>query len=403
MLLAPKVALVIHKEITNLEKNIILKRLKKIYVKVFCVEANELVENNYHLLIHYGLNGNYIGYSTLDYFVENSHDVDSSFISNILHYFQTITKKVLLYLGKFPNDKDDLDGGSQLAYQLINTLKMKSILDVAFIRKQNQIFESSNINKVFYYKYKNPNDNKFFRRLINIETNRKVFENHYKYDLIIAAHCSKLFGLGENTDIMNKSVIFPMFLTHSYLRAREEVPQEYTEQEDKILKEVSQIITPSEEEKNDIILEYGISNEKICVIPRGININYIGPKIYKKEVKIVSIGSIKAQKNHLDDLKVLLNLIKYGYNATLTIIGSVYDKYILDELIDFASKNKIDNKVTYKSGLDRIELSKLLASMTIGLSNSSWETFGRGVFECLAAGLPTFVSDKLLTVKKLTK
>ena len=40
--------------------------------------------------------------------------------------------------------------------------------------------------------------------------------------------------------------------------------------------------------------------------------------------------------------------------------------------------------------------------MDINISMSSWETFGRGIFEGASAGLPTIVFDVLKTVKELS-
>ena len=69
---------------------------------------------------------------------------------------------------------------------------------------------------------------------------------------------------------------------------------------------------------------------------------------------------------------------------------------------DFIDENNLNDKVTFVSGLNRDEMEELLATMTFGISNSRWETFGRGVFECLASGLPTLVSSSLTTIQRLT-
>ena len=47
-------------------------------------------------------------------------------------------KNVLLYLGKFPGYGFDVDGGSILARQLINSLKVRCNLTVCFIRKNEE-------------------------------------------------------------------------------------------------------------------------------------------------------------------------------------------------------------------------------------------------------------------------
>ena len=57
-------------------------------------------------------------------------------------------KNILLYLGKFPGYGFDIDGGSILARQLIDTLKVNCNLDLVFIRKNHETYEDSQINQV---------------------------------------------------------------------------------------------------------------------------------------------------------------------------------------------------------------------------------------------------------------
>ena len=231
-------------------------------------------------------------------------------MDSLLSFYQLLHKRVLLYLGKFPGDYGDMDGGSQLSYQLVESLKNKSLLDVCFIRKGEQIYQNAGVHKISYIPYIDPNGNKFQRRMLNIETNQKAIGDGREYDLIIAAHCSKLFGLQNYPSVMKKAVIFPMFLTQSYQRANELVPQEYTEQERAVLNNVSQILTPSSEEKEDMIKYFSVQPEKIKVIPRGIS-PILKPHIRRcSDVKMISIGSIKEQKNHIDDLRLLNILLR---------------------------------------------------------------------------------------------
>ena len=405
MRIASNINVILHKNISNNEEAIIHEKLEIFFSNINIIKSdgleNKIPEANMN--IHFGLNGNYTDCSTLDFFMEKVEDLNDSYINKLMEYFTIISKRILLYLGKFPDDENDMDGGSQLSWQLINTLKTKSILDVTFIRKGIQTYQTSYVNQINYIKYQQPDENKFLRRLININTNKEALSNSSEYDLIIAAHCSKLFGLAENIEIMNKSVIFPMFLTNSYKRAGEDVPESYTNEEQKILKSVSTIITPSLEEKIDILNDYkDISGSKIEIIPRGVNLPKRNlSKQSSNQIKLVSIGSIKKQKNHIDDL-ILLNLIrKLGYDASLTIIGSLYDKNIQEELNKYAKENNLSSFINYYEGLTREKLSNILSQMTFGISNSNWETFGRGILECLAAGLPTIVTDKVLVLKNL--
>ncbi|MEE0983792.1 MAG: hypothetical protein U0L38_07040, partial [Bacteroidales bacterium] len=85
-----------------------------------------------------------------------------------------IKKNVLLYLGKFPGYGFDVDGGSILARQLIDILKIQCNLTVVFIRKNSEIYIDSLVREIRYVEYKNPFGNKFLRRMQNLDTNREA-------------------------------------------------------------------------------------------------------------------------------------------------------------------------------------------------------------------------------------
>ena len=55
-------------------------------------------------------------------------------------FTKTNKKNVLLYLGKFPGYGFDVDGGSILARQLIDSLKMHCNLSLVFIRKRKETY-----------------------------------------------------------------------------------------------------------------------------------------------------------------------------------------------------------------------------------------------------------------------
>ena len=154
------------------------------------------------------------------------------------------TLRILLYLGKFPGYGFDVDGGSILAKQLIDSLKSYSTLDVVFIRKNKEEYHDEFVNSVRYVEYKYAKENKFFRRLNNLDTNREAIGDFTQYDCIITAHVSKFFGLQDlGNDFWGKTILFPMFCTSSYKKAGENVPEEYTMHENYVINKVNTIIT----------------------------------------------------------------------------------------------------------------------------------------------------------------
>lgn len=323
--------------------------------------------------------------------------------------FKNINKKVLLYLGKFPGYGFDIDGGSIMAGQLIDTLKNRCQLSVVFIRKNEETFSDDQVASVRYVKYIDPWNNKFLRRLENFSTNQEAMDNHSEYDIIIAAHISKFFGFSEYSNFFwKKTVLFPMFCSNSYIRAGEKVPYEYVKREQEVIDRVNKVITPSFEEQTDLVNDYSCKPEKIVVIPRGISpfIKYRHRKYVHSPLRIVCIGTIKKQKNTKKTLELIQILEKNGIECELHLVCTIQDQESRDsykELCCMIENMNISQKINFHISISQSELANLLTEMDINVSMSNWETFGRGIFEGASAGLPTFVFDVLQTVKRLSK
>ena len=315
-------------------------------------------------------------------------------------------QKILLYLGKFPGYGSDIDGGSILAKQLIDTLKNCCELDVVFIRKNNEVLHDDAVNSIRYVQYKDAHENKFTRRLKNLETNQEALDNYHLYDRIIAAHTSKLFGF-ENAPrtFWERTVLFPMFCTPSYIKAGESVPVEYTKQEAFVLANANLIITPSIEDKRTLIESYHLNPERIKVIYRGIDPVFVYDHLahHHSPPCIVYIGSIKKQKNNLDAIKVLQRVLELGTVAHLHLIGTIQDSDLYQSLIMHIESHKLKEFVHFHIGLTQIEVAQLLRQMDVNISVSNWETFGRGIFEGACMGLPTIAYSQLTVVSEICK
>lgn len=312
--------------------------------------------------------------------------------------------RILLYLGKFPGYGFDVDGGSILAKQLIDSLKDYTKLDVVFIRKNKEEYHDEFVNSVRYVEYKYARENKFFRRLNNLDTNREAIGDFTQYDCIITAHVSKFFGLEDlGNDFWEKTILFPMFCTSSYKKAGENVPEEYTMHENYVINKVKTIITPSHAEKQNLIEDYKCNEEKIYVVNRGIN-PLFEPK--KQDMsdnikQIIYVGSIKPQKNTIEALNLIKILNKSDEKYHLNLVGTVQDHNLMKECKKFIVQNKLEKFVSVYNELSQEQLAKLFQKMDINISVSNWETFGRGIFEGIQSGLPTFVPSRLTVVKNI--
>lgn len=313
-------------------------------------------------------------------------------------------KNVLLYLGKFPGYGFDVDGGSILARQLIDILKIRCNLTVVFIRKNGETYTDSLVKEIRYLEYKNPFGNKFLRRLQNLDTNREAIGDYTEYDIIITAHVSKFFGFEDAAPTFwNKTFLFPMFCTKSYKRAGECVPLEYTELEQFVLTHVKTIITPSEIEMIDLVSDYKINPNKVKVIYRGINpiFKAICKNHNLNKPQLVCIGSIKKQKNNITALYVLELLVRKGIDCSLNLICTIQEKDLYEELLIFIRDKNLTQRIRFFFKQTQEQVAQIVQNSDVNLSVSNWETFGRGIFEGVSCGLPTFVFSKLIGVRKI--
>lgn len=313
-------------------------------------------------------------------------------------------KRVLLYLGKFPGYGFDVDGGSIMARQLIDTLKVYTKLDVVFIRKNKETYEDQHVHDIRYVEYIDAFNNKFSRRLKNLNTNIEAIGDYSAYDIIITAHVSKFFGFEKAPhDFWDRTILFPMFCTSSYQQAGEYVPLCYTQMESYVINNVRKIITPSKAECLRLIEDYHCNSNKISIIPRGINPKFTAPKkhTFSQTCKLVYIGSIKPQKNNLDAVKLLNMLNKRGHSYELYLVGTIQDKSIYENILAYITKNNLGESIFFHIGVSQSELASLLKQMDFNISVSNWETFGRGIYEGISSGLPTFVFDRLKVVLDL--
>lgn len=309
------------------------------------------------------------------------------------------TEKVLLITGKFPDVTSDIDGGSIMVSHLIDALHDNCILDVVFTRTYNASFKTiEGVRNTFFHTNKTRNENKFLRRLANLEWNSTKFLKLIpQYDKVIIIHCSKAFGLENlSEELLNKVILFPMYLTSSYLRSNELVPSKYTEAEQKILSKISKIITPSQSEKEDLVKDYSVGESKIIVIPRAVNSNINSKlRLSSRFNKLIYIAAIKKQKRNDDAIILLSEIKKMGLKSHLYLVGSIQDNELYTQCLDLINNLDLENDITFCGVLSQKEIAILLNEMDINISVSRWETFGRGIFEGLCSGLPSVVYDNI--------
>lgn len=308
-------------------------------------------------------------------------------------------ERILLVTGKFPGMSHDTDGGSIMVRHLIDIFGCNNKLDILFTRTYNNCFQTiHNVTNVIFHPCKFRNDNKFARRILNVNWNKDRIANLIvDYNRVIIIHCCKAFGLEKLPQSqIDKIILFPMFLSSSYIMSGEVVPAEYTLLEHNILSKIKTIITPTYVEMNDLIANYNVPQNNITIIPRAINSSIKNiVRTRSIENNIIYIGSIKKQKQSECAIKLFSLLKTLGLNIHLHLVGGIQDKDVYERCQNLIQGNNLGSEVFIHGVLSQDELVKLLEMMDINISVSQWETFGRGIIEGLASGLPTVVLSKL--------
>lgn len=280
------------------------------------------------------------------------------------------------------------DGG----FQLVETLKSAlggQLHILQFGETQSSSSDTTN------YCYPHHVADRFERRMLNADfIAQRVFEHGADYTIVIFAHISMQFGFRKPFDWKQTTIwTFPMFLTESYRLSGERVPIYYTQQEQLVLSTTDRLLTPSHFEKQQL-LNRGVSNRKIYVIPRGIDRQAFQPtkRQMGKSLNFCSVGSIKQQKNTLELIDVFAKINQTYPHSTLRIIGSAQCLEYKKRVIAKINSYNIIDKVTLLGYLPTEKISAAVRDCHIHLSCTSCETFGRSLFETLAMGLPNITN-----------
>jgi len=225
------------------------------------------------------------------------------------------------------------------------------------------------------------------------------------YDTVCFFHPLSSFGplvLGYAST--KNSVLFPMLLSDEY-KKYQSVSKIYEEFEVFSLKNVRSVFACSAYEQQ-LILAKGVGTDSVKVVHRGFdNKTYVHrqrslPTDLRK-VQIISIGSIKPQKQQLQLVEIAGILKKDGYDPQITIVGG-NKKFIKNEyksyyelILKEIKSAGLEHNFTFTGALDPDEIATLLNKNDLGVYCSVGESFGKAALESICSGLPTILNAKV--------
>ena len=148
-------------------------------------------------------------------------------------------------------------------------------------------------------------------------------------------------------------------------------------------------VTESTTSKNDL-LKLAIKENKIIMVPPGIDHKLFHPVAKSKYPIIVYFGGMRKYKRPLEILYLLKNLLnRIGY-FKLFIIGTGSEEQNMKKL---ANKLNVQNYVEFKGRISNKELSDIVASAWLNVHTSVTEGWGFSILEASSAGTPTVAYD----------
>jgi len=149
------------------------------------------------------------------------------------------------------------------------------------------------------------------------------------------------------------------------------------------------VVTVSGWVADQIVEKYGVSREKLFVIPNAAaSLPPAGTEANHKRKYILAVGHLEARKS-IDTLIRAFSMFKDGWNGDLVIAGS---GPLESNLKAMAGILNCGSRVKFRGRVTDQELSTLYANSTCLVCPSVYEGFGMTILEGLASGVPVVAS-----------
>jgi glycosyltransferase involved in cell wall biosynthesis len=217
-----------------------------------------------------------------------------------------------------------------------------------------------------------------------------LVKNQNRYD-IVHAHSYHAFPAvyAAQAKRENKLIIHPHYHGggHSFFRSLLHIPYKFLGK--KIFEKADKIVCVSNFERSLVMKNFEVKNEKVVVIPNGVNIQESkGSKQRRKNHRVILyVGRLEKYKgiHHLiESLPVLTN------NTFLEIVGKGHYK---KSLVRLARKLGVENRTRFFQDLPTRELRQKYTDADVLALLSKHEAYGMVVAEALALGTPCIVAN----------
>ena len=166
----------------------------------------------------------------------------------------------------------------------------------------------------------------------------------------------------------------------------------------KTLRSGTKILVSNNETKKIIIDEYNVMQEKISIVPNGVDLSMFNITKKKNPKKVVFAGAMYYHRGLDVLLKTIPLVIEKIPDAKFVLLGSGTE---MDKLKEIVSKNKLDNSVEFKGWIEREKIPENIADASIGigplrLTEVTSRALPIKVLEYMAVSLPVIAQKGTL-------
>jgi len=237
----------------------------------------------------------------------------------------------------------------------------------------------------------------------NLENFRK--DNGLQYDLVFSHYwLSAWVGkyLQQWWRVPHLTMFHTLGAVKNTIGISEDEPELRIETERDLAQNCHHIIAPTEKEKEELIRHYGVSPEKIGVIPCGVNWEQFKPvdkEMAKRQLGfandniILFVGRIEPLKG-IDQLLRAMTYLPNTKGLRLVIIGGdATSQYEMERLKRLSHELHIEGSVTFLGLIKHEQLPYFYSAADVCVLPSHYESFGLVALESLACGTPVVATD----------
>ncbi len=237
----------------------------------------------------------------------------------------------------------------------------------------------------------------------NLENFRK--HNGLRYDLVFSHYwLSAWVGkyLQQWWHVPHITMFHTLGAVKNTIGIGEDEPELRIETERDLAQNCHHIIAPTEKEKEELVLHYGVSPERIGVVPCGVNLEQFKP-VDKERSKqqlgfaddkiILFVGRIEPLKG-IDQLIKAIPYLPDTKGLRLVVIGGdEHSQHEIKRLQRLSRDLHIEGSVTFLGLIKHEQMPYFYSAADACVVPSYYESFGLVALESLACGTPVVATD----------